>query len=66
MTHVLDILVQSRRNKQAAKKFFKSGSRLALCAPRADHGQTQELRRREARGDAGRRASAASLPQQPV
>ena len=36
--HVLDILVQSRRNKQAAKKFFKKLLKGLRHAPRAHHG----------------------------
>ena len=37
--NVLDILVQSRRNKKAAKKFFRKLLKgLTVCAPRHHHG----------------------------
>jgi len=52
--NVLDILVQSRRNKHAAKKFFRTLLKgLNLCAMRHHYGSTQELWR-GATGDPAR------------
>ena len=46
---VLDILVQSRRDKKAAKKFFRKLLKgLDLRAPRDHHRQTEKLRCRQA------------------
>ena len=65
--NVLDILVQSRRNKKAAKKFFRKLLKGLQYVPRVIiTDQAEELRRGEARDPARGRTSAESLPQQPV
>src|SRR5215212_2043977 len=57
---VLDVLVQSRRDKRAAKRLLPQAAEAAdPCAARPDHGQADELQRREGRGDALGRASEA-------
>ena len=57
---VLDVLVQSRRDKRAARPPAPQAAEAARKSSSGDdHRQAGELRRREARGDAGRRASSA-------
>jgi hypothetical protein len=46
---VLDILVQSRRDKNAAKKFFRKLLKGLRYAPRDDHRQAEKLRCGESR-----------------
>jgi putative transposase len=63
---VLDILVQSRRHKQAAKKFFRKllkGSSVRSTDHR--HQQTPQLRGSQGRGHAFHRSSSAERTQQP-
>jgi hypothetical protein len=63
--HVLDILVQSRRRKKAAKKFLSQVTQgVAVRASGGHHESVEELRRGQARGDAQCGASAASLFEQ--
>src|SRR5688572_2720511 len=64
---VLDVLVQSRRDKQAAKRLLRRLlKRQGRPAPAgADHRQAAELRRRQAGGHAGCRAPLAQGTQQP-
>ena len=58
---VLDVLVQSRRDKRAAKRCLRK--KAADAAPAChDHGQAGELRRRQGRGDALGRAPEAQGP----
>ncbi len=53
--NVLDILVQSRRNKRAAKKFFRKLLKgCELYATGTDHRQARQLRDSQERGDAER------------
>ena len=61
---VLDILVQSRRNKDAAKRFFRKLFRRLGRATSFGNGQTQILRGSEGRHRARDRASAAQGDQQ--
>ena len=64
--HVLDILVQSRRNKHAAKKFFRKLLKGLLYVPRViitDKLKSYSATKREILP--GSRASPAPLPQQP-
>ena len=61
---VLDILVQTRRDAKAAKRFFKRLLRGLQYVPRVIVTDKLGLWRGEARGAAGCRAPAASLPQQ--
>ena len=63
--NLLDILVKSRRNKKAAKKFFKKLLKVLQYMPRVlstDKLKSYAAKREDARGG----ASAESLPQQPV
>ena len=63
---VLDVLVQSRRDKQAAKRLLrKLLRRQRPTAARAGHRQAGELSRGEERADARGRAPPAQGPQQP-
>jgi putative transposase len=51
--NVLDILVQSRRNTKAAKRFFrKLDEEPAICTACDRYGQAEELRGRKARNPA--------------
>ena len=62
--HVLDILVQRRRDKHAAKKFFRKLLKgLTLCASGDHHGQAEELWCGQARDPARRGTSPAPLPE---
>jgi putative transposase len=61
---VLDILVQSRRNAKAAKRLLRKLLKKQGIAPRDDHRQAGQLRRREESIDAQRGASAASRLEQ--
>lgn len=55
--NVLDILVQNRRDKAAARRFFrKTPQEDPLGAAGGGHGQAPQLRGRPPRGDAFRRA----------
>src|SRR5215212_3440106 len=57
---VLDVLVQSRRDKQAAKRLLAQAAEEAVPGPSChDHGQARQLQRREGGGDALARASEA-------
>ena len=63
---VLDVLVQSRRDKQAAKRLLAQAAEEAgPAAARADHRQAGELSRGEEGADARGRAPPAQGPQQP-
>ena len=42
-TDVFDILVQSRRNTRAAKRFFAQAIQAIQAAARCDHGQARQL-----------------------
>ncbi len=54
---VLDILVQTRRNKKAAKKFTRRAVEgLAICPACDHHRQAEELQRSEGRDHTGCRA----------
>ena len=62
---VLDILVQSRRDTQAARRLLcKLMKRFKSGAARYDHGQAGQLWRGQAGGDAFRRAQEAQRPEQ--
>src|SRR4051812_38984409 len=62
---VLDVLVQSRRDKKAAKRLLRKPAEEAdAAAARAGHGQAGELSGGEAGADARRRTSAAQGAQQ--
>jgi putative transposase len=63
---VLDILVQSRRNAKAAKRFFRKLLRGSQYAPRVIiTDKTKELCRCQAGDHARSQASPESIPQQP-
>ncbi len=69
--NILDILVQSRRNKAAAKKFFtpsgyRVAQRMSICAACCGHGQAGELRGCQKGDHAKCRASPPSAAQQPL
>jgi len=62
---VLDILVQSRRNKKAAKKFFRKLLKGLRYVPAHDHyRQAEELQRGQDRSDAECRTSPAKVSEQ--
>ena len=64
---MLDILVQSRRNKQAAKKFFRKLLKGLQYVPRVIiTDKLQELRRGEAGDPAWGGTPPESLSQQPL
>jgi hypothetical protein len=62
---VLDILVQRRRNKHAAKKFFRKLLKSCQYVPRVVITDKLKLWRRQAGAPAQGGASSAPLPQQP-
>jgi transposase-like protein len=63
---VLDILVQSRRDKKAAKKFFLKLLKGLRYVPRVNHHrQAEELQRGKGCRDAERRTPAAEVSEQP-
>ena len=64
--NVLAILVQSRRNKQAAKKFFRKLLKGLQYVPRGIITDKPELRRGQARDSPRSRASPESVSQEPV
>jgi hypothetical protein len=62
----LDTLVQSRRDKKAAKKFFRKLLKgVAVCPACDHHRQAEELQRGESGGDAKYRAPPAEVSEQP-
>jgi putative transposase len=61
--HVVDILVQRRRNKKAAKKFFKKLLKGLRYVPRVLITDKLKSYAAAKRGDAGSRASPKPLPQ---
>ncbi|MCW2242408.1 hypothetical protein M2351_007064 [Azospirillum canadense] len=63
---VLDVLVQSRRDKRAAKRLLrKLLKKQGRAPPCPDHRQTALLRGRQEGPDAARRAPPAQGPEQP-
>jgi putative transposase len=63
--HVLDILVQRRRDKTAAKKFSrKHPQRMPVCSMGHHHGSAEKLWSRQASARAGRGTVAAPLSQE--
>jgi putative transposase len=63
---VLDVLVQSKRDKKAAKKFFRKLLKgIAVCAACDHYRQVEELQRGESRCVSGCRTPATSVWEQP-
>ena len=63
---VLDILVQSKRDKKAAKKFFRKLLKgLQVCAACDHHRQVEELQRSESRSASECRTPATEVCEQP-